>query len=256
MSTSTTSAEAYRLPRQRGDRIRLPRHPLSPDPNEREAVRSWLKSQPRPWAIDPFSGAGGLSLGLEEAGFSVVTAADSDPVAMETHAANIPGLTWVGDLSNPDDFLSQLEALGIDEVDLLAGGPPLPAVLARRNDRDQTSGEGGRSSIPRREGRPVEELLRGHGLFEARGSSLQERSGFHPRGGLSIADRPRKCTEGSWVRSPHRRFGRLEVRRTPAPVTPLLGGHPKGRDLRIAIREFISHTVAGHQRPSNRRGRY
>ena len=54
----------------------------------------------------------------------MVTAADSDPVAMETHAANIPGLTWVGDLSNPDDFLSQLEALGIDEVDLVAGGPP------------------------------------------------------------------------------------------------------------------------------------
>ena len=63
-------------------------------------------------------------MGLEEAGFSVVAAADSDPVAMESHAANIPGLTWVGDLSNPYEFLSQLEAWGIDEVDLLAGGPP------------------------------------------------------------------------------------------------------------------------------------
>ena len=124
MSTYTASAEAYRLPRQRGERIRLPRHPLSPDPNDREAVRSWLKSQPRPWAIDLFSGAGGLSLGLEEAGFSVVAAADSDPVAMETHAGNIPGLTWVGDLTNPDDFLSQLKEWGIDKVDLLAGGPP------------------------------------------------------------------------------------------------------------------------------------
>ena len=71
-----------------------------------------------------FSGAGGLSWGLEEAGFSVVAAADSDAVAMETHAANIQGLTWVGDLSNPSDFLAQLEAWGIDQVDLLAGGPP------------------------------------------------------------------------------------------------------------------------------------
>ena len=75
-------------------------------------------------AIDMFSGAGGLSLGLEEAGFQVIAAADSDAVAMETHAANIRGLTWVGDLSNPDDFLAQLREWGIDRVDLLAGGPP------------------------------------------------------------------------------------------------------------------------------------
>ena len=74
--------------------------------------------------MDLFSGAGGLSLGLEKAGFSVVAAVDADPVAMETHAANIQGLTWVGDLSNPDDFLRQLEEWGINSIDLLAGGPP------------------------------------------------------------------------------------------------------------------------------------
>ena len=124
MSTAITSAEEYRLPRQRSERIRLPRHPLSPDPSDHEAVSSWLAGRPGPWAIDLFSGAGGLSLGLEEAGFSVVAAADSDPVAMESHAANIPGLTWVGDLTNPDDLLSQLQEWGIDRVDLLAGGPP------------------------------------------------------------------------------------------------------------------------------------
>ena len=124
MSTTITLAEEYRLPKQRGERIRLPRHPLSPDPNDHEAVRSWLADRLGPWAIDLFSGAGGLSLGLEEAGFSVVAAADTDPVAMETHAANIQGMTWVGDLSNPHDFLSQLEDWGIDRVDLLAGGPP------------------------------------------------------------------------------------------------------------------------------------
>ena len=124
MSTTITPADGYRLPQQRGERIRPPCHPQSPDPNDHEAVRSWLKDKPGPWAIDLFSGAGGLSLGLEEAGFSVVAAADADPVAMETHAANIEGLTWVGDLSNPHDFLAKLEAWGIDRVDLLAGGPP------------------------------------------------------------------------------------------------------------------------------------
>ena len=124
MSATITSAERYRLPKQRGERISLPRHVLSPDPRDYEAVRSWLAGRPRPWAIDLFSGAGGLSLGLEEAGFSVVAAADSDPVAMETHAANIQGLTWLGDLSDPRGFLSQLEDWGMDRVDLLAGGPP------------------------------------------------------------------------------------------------------------------------------------
>ena len=112
------------LPKQRGERIRLPRHQQSPDPSDRDAVRLWLSERPRPWAVDLFSGAGGLSLGLEEAGFSVIAAADSDPVAMETHAANIQGLAWTGDLSDPSDFLAQLEDWGIDEVDLLAGGPP------------------------------------------------------------------------------------------------------------------------------------
>ena len=124
MSAAATIYESHRLPRQRGERVTLLRHPLSPDPDDPDAVRSWLASRPRPWAVDLFSGAGGLSLGLEEAGFSIVAAADADAVAMETHAANIQGLTWIGDLSNPDDFLSKLEEWGIDDVDLLVGGPP------------------------------------------------------------------------------------------------------------------------------------
>ncbi len=96
----------------------------APDRDDTYSIRTWLKDLPKPWAIDLFSGAGGLSLGLEQAGFSIVAAADSDPVAMETHAANIPGLTWVGDLSDPTGFIEQLDRWGIVSVDLLAGGPP------------------------------------------------------------------------------------------------------------------------------------
>ena len=87
-------------------------------------MRSWLAGRPRPWAIDLFCGAGGLSLGLEGAGFSVVAAADSDPVSTETHAANIEALTWTGDLSDPTGFIRQLDEWGIEDIDLLAGGPP------------------------------------------------------------------------------------------------------------------------------------
>ena len=124
MSAAATIYENYRLPRQRGERVTLLRHPLSPDPDDPDAVRSWLASRPRAWAMDLFSGVGGLSPGLEEAGFSVVAAADDDVVEIETHAANIQGLTWVGDLSGTNDFLSKLEEWGIDDVDLLVGGPP------------------------------------------------------------------------------------------------------------------------------------
>ena len=114
----------YQVAVRRGPRISLNPHRKSPDPDDRECVRAWLESRPRPWAIDLFCGAGGLSLGLEEGGFSVVAAADSDPVAIETHAANIQGLTWTGDLSNPTEFLRHLDNWGIEDVDLLAGGPP------------------------------------------------------------------------------------------------------------------------------------
>ena len=120
----TTKKSRYRVKVRRGQRISLNQHHSSPDPNDRESIRTWLKTRPRPWAIDLFCGAGGLSWGLEEGGFSVVAAADSDPVAVETYAANIQGLTWTGDLSNPTEFLRQLDIWGIDSVDLLAGGPP------------------------------------------------------------------------------------------------------------------------------------
>ena len=123
-SETAQKPSSYRLPTHRGERIRLAPHRMSPDPNDGDAVRRWLEKRPRPWAIDLFCGAGGLSLGLEEAGFSVVAAADFDPVSTETHAANIQSLTWTGDLADPSDFIHQLSEWGIEDVDLLAGGPP------------------------------------------------------------------------------------------------------------------------------------
>ncbi len=121
---SVKRSSHYRVKVRRGPRISLEPHRDSPDPNDKDAVRAWIESRPRPWAVDLFCGAGGLSLGLEEEGFSVVAAADSDPVSTETHAANIQGLTWTGDLADPTEFLHRLDDWGIESVDLLAGGPP------------------------------------------------------------------------------------------------------------------------------------
>ncbi len=48
------------------------------------------EAQRRPIAIDLFAGAGGLSLGFEQAGFDVVAAVEYDPVHALTHAYNFP----------------------------------------------------------------------------------------------------------------------------------------------------------------------
>lgn len=105
--------------------MRPARHSASPDPADPAAVRAWLREYPRgPTAIDLFCGAGGLSLGLEQAGFNVLVGADSDEWAVRSHDANLPGLSWCGDLSDPDDFLQMLRLWGIEQVDLVAGGVP------------------------------------------------------------------------------------------------------------------------------------
>ena len=113
-----------RVPLAKRPPIHLRPHPGAPDPNDTVSVGTWLGATPRPWAIDLFAGAGGLSLGLQQAGFSVIAAADSDRDAMNTHRANFPSLTWTGDLTSPGPLLASLKDWGIREIDLLAGGPP------------------------------------------------------------------------------------------------------------------------------------
>src|ERR1041385_228190 len=74
-----------------------------------------------------FSGAGGLDLGLEAAGFDVVGCVEVDPDCRATLQNNRPG--WM--LSSPADifqldpatYLRQL-GFGLGDVDLLTGGPP------------------------------------------------------------------------------------------------------------------------------------
>jgi DNA (cytosine-5)-methyltransferase 1 len=104
--------------------VRLPRHPDAPDGADRDAVRQWVTNADGPTAIDLFCGAGGLSLGLRNAGFRVLVGADSDPWSVQTHEANLAGLGLHGDLSDPRALLGQLRWWGIETVDLVAGGVP------------------------------------------------------------------------------------------------------------------------------------
>ncbi|EQD58461.1 cytosine specific DNA methyltransferase, partial [mine drainage metagenome] len=101
-----------------------PRNIDAPDESDVRSVRRWVKRALRPTAIDLFCGAGGLSLGLRDAGFTVLAGADFDPFSVETHTANVGGVGYQGDLSDPTEFISKLRHWGIHTVDLVAGGVP------------------------------------------------------------------------------------------------------------------------------------
>lgn len=75
-------------------------------------------------AIDVFAGAGGLSVGLEQAGFDVVGAVELNPAAAETYRRNHPRTTmFCEDVRNIAG--SALKALSPDgHVDLVVGCPP------------------------------------------------------------------------------------------------------------------------------------
>lgn len=76
--------------------------------------------------IDLFAGCGGLSLGIEKAGFTISFANDIDSSSMQTYALNRnlnESQMYVGDISN---LLEQYEKFNtfFSNVDLVCGGPP------------------------------------------------------------------------------------------------------------------------------------
>ncbi|MBD8608896.1 DNA cytosine methyltransferase [Frigoribacterium sp. CFBP 13729] len=85
---------------------------------------SRAESATRPLAVDLFSGAGGLGLGVEAAGWTVVAAVDHDERAIKTHEANFRGRSETMDLADPNS-LDKLRAMLEDvPVDIVVGGPP------------------------------------------------------------------------------------------------------------------------------------
>ncbi len=80
----------------------------------------------RPTAIDLFAGAGGLSLGLEQAGFDLVAAVEYDPIHAATHELNFPHTAvFCRDVAQvTGENLRRDSGLGDRPLDALAGGPP------------------------------------------------------------------------------------------------------------------------------------
>ncbi|HEY3924647.1 MAG TPA: DNA (cytosine-5-)-methyltransferase [Acidothermaceae bacterium] len=73
---------------------------------------------------DLFAGAGGLSLGLEQAGYRVVVGADHDVDALATHRHHFAGMALDWDLSDPTNVERVGALISENGIDVLAGGPP------------------------------------------------------------------------------------------------------------------------------------
>jgi DNA (cytosine-5)-methyltransferase 1 len=92
-------------------------------------------------AIDLFSGAGGLTLGLSNAGFKVLAGVECNPIAAETFRSNHPKTSlYECDIRKltKEQVLGDL-GLAPGDLDLLAGCPPCQGFSSQRTRNKTTS---------------------------------------------------------------------------------------------------------------------
>jgi DNA (cytosine-5)-methyltransferase 1 len=84
----------------------------------------------RPLAVDLFAGAGGLSLGLEQAGYEIAAAVEYDPIHAAVHEFNFPyGTTFCDDVSKITGAdIRERSQIKDREIHLVAGGPPCQGI--------------------------------------------------------------------------------------------------------------------------------
>ena len=95
----------------------------------------------RPIGVDLFSGAGGLTLGFEQAGFDILAAVEIDPIHCATHEFNFP--FWdiicksVENVTGKE--IRSRSKIGGREIDVVFGGPPCQGFsLIGKRDLDDS----------------------------------------------------------------------------------------------------------------------
>lgn len=80
----------------------------------------------RPIVIDLFAGAGGMSLGFEQAGFDVVAAVEVDPIHAAVHAYNFPDCAVIAKsvVGLSGEEIRAAGNVGRRPIDLVVGGAP------------------------------------------------------------------------------------------------------------------------------------
>ena len=99
---------------------------VTPVKNPKPSDKRPKTRETRPIGIDLFAGAGGLSLGFEEAGFDIAAAVEIDPIHCATHEHNFPYskviCASVIDLTGED--IRKKSGIGDAEIDVIFGGAP------------------------------------------------------------------------------------------------------------------------------------
>jgi DNA (cytosine-5)-methyltransferase 1 len=121
---ATPQTRTYGVKLVRGPFVKLDPHKEACDEKLFLSYTDRLRAEGTCLAADLFSGAGGLSLGLEDAGYRVVLSVDRDPEAVETHRHHFGGLALDWDLGDPRLVAKVAKLIADAGVELLAGGPP------------------------------------------------------------------------------------------------------------------------------------
>ncbi|GAA3986560.1 hypothetical protein GCM10022247_01130 [Allokutzneria multivorans] len=114
----------YAVKLERSDLLQLPVHPEACTEDTFEQWCAERVADGARLAVDLFSGGGGLSLGLTDAGWTVAASVDTNKFALQTHRANFPGLALDVDLGDRKQRAGLIKMLRRAPIDLVAGGPP------------------------------------------------------------------------------------------------------------------------------------
>lgn len=99
------------------------------------------QKQYRPIAVDLFAGAGGMSLGFEQAGFDVLASVEIDPIHCAIHQFNFPFWTSIckSVADTKGDEIRNCSTIGEQEIDVVFGGPPCQgfSIIGKRSLDDE-----------------------------------------------------------------------------------------------------------------------